>query len=64
MYFNEFKITIGVYESEMTHGGTESICVYRHNTHTKMGDTHTHIQQVNPWQYFSSLFEVASHGRQ
>ena len=23
----------------------------------------THIQRVNPWQYFCSLFEVVSHGR-
>lgn len=47
VYFNEFKITIGVYESEMTHGGTESICVYRHNTHTKMGDTHTYTHPAS-----------------
>lgn len=39
--------------------------VKRHNAHTKQmyARTHTGIQRAKPWQYFSSLFEVVSHGR-
>lgn len=30
---------------------------------SQIADTHSHTQHVNPWPYFSSLFEVASQGR-
>lgn len=61
------KKTLRVDKSAEEHGGIKSICVYRPNARTVQiyihKRTHTHTQHVNPWLYFSSLFEVVSQGR-